>query len=175
MSDKLTAERLRELLSYNADTGVFTYRLRRGCRSAGAVAGCMRSDGYTVISVDTRNCFSHRLVWLYVTGSLPAGEIDHIDGDRSNNRIANLRDVSPAENSRNLSLKAKNTSGYQGVTFYKKTKRWMARIRIDGKQNHIGFYDTPEAAHAAYARAAEGRGYTARHIYGEALLSKAGA
>lgn len=165
---ELTSERLRELFEYSPDTGIFTFRVSRGRRRAGSVAGNLQKDGYMAIGVDSRHYLSHRLAWLYVNGSWPVDRIDHADGDRSNNRIANLRDVSHSENLRNQGFRADNTSGFKGVSFHKATHRWKAQIHIGGKSCHIGLYDTQEDAHAAYARTAADLGYSSRHIYGEA-------
>ena len=167
---ELTQERLQEILEYSADTGDFTFRFSRGGSREGSVAGSVLKDGYVRISIDYRIYSAHRLAWLYVNGSWPAGDIDHVDGDPSNNRFANLRDVSRAENNRNKGLHSNNTSGLPGVSFHKQAQRWQAFISVDGRQRHVGYYDTPEAAHAAYAREAVDLGYSDRHIYGDTAV-----
>lgn len=160
----LTQQRLQELLEYSAETGEFTNRFRSGGRPSGSVAGSARKDGYVKIRIDSRAYYAHRLAWLYVTGSFPVGDIDHLDGDRSNNRFANLRDVSRAENNRNHGMRPDNTSGFPGVSFRKSEQRWQAQIQADGKRQHLGLYATPEEAHAAYSRAASDLGFSGRHI-----------
>ena len=99
----LTVERLRELLHYDSDTGVFTWRVYRspGAKK-GDVAGCVNEGGYIATQVDRKHYLSHRLAWLYVYGAWPIDEIDHKDGNPANNHIANLRDVTRLTNSQNL-------------------------------------------------------------------------
>lgn len=140
----LTAERLRDVLDYNPDTGAFVWKVQSGSRGIpGSVAGSDHVLGYRILSVDGRRYKEHRLAWFYVYGKWPTGEVDHIDGHRSNNRIGNLRDVSKSVNQQNLkSAKSHNKSGLLGVT-RRKSGGWCARITI-------GTFDTPEEAHAAY-------------------------
>ena len=116
MSD-LTAERLREVLDYGPDTGVFTWKIRTNSRvKVGDVAGALRPDGYIQISIDGRLHRAHRLAWLYVTGESPPDQIDHINGVRDDNRIANLRLATSAENKQNLRrAKSRNKTGFLGV------------------------------------------------------------
>lgn len=146
----LTAARLRELLQYNPDSGQFRRLVRTSNRiKAGDVAGCLAGEGYLHIRVDGGLYKSHRLAWLYMTGAWPIGSIDHIDGCRTNNAIANLRDVTKSVNLQNQrKARADNASGLLGVSAHH--GRWQARITVDGKRLHIGSYATPELAHAAY-------------------------
>ena len=166
MNNELTQERLQELLEYNADTGVFTFRLSRGNMRMGSTAGCVRKNGYVKIVVDNRDYQAHRLAFLAMTGSFPVGQVDHRNGVRNDNRWQNLRDVSGAENGRNRGLASNNASGYQGVSWIKRDQRWQASIEDGGKRRSLGLYRTPEDAHAAYARAAAVLGFSGRHIYG---------
>lgn len=155
----LTAARLREMLNYDPETGVFTSAklstYRSGGRSIGDVAGGPApSHGYWRISVDGRQHYAHRLVWLYVHGKWPDGEVDHIDGDRTNNRLANLRDVSPTFNRWNRRVACKNNpygKGVMGVTLCKKSGSWVAQIKepITGYRR-LGCFKTMEEAQAAY-------------------------
>lgn len=147
----LTAQRLRELLHYNSETGDFTRRVSgRGRRAkAGCVAGCKSCHGYTSISVDGRLYRAHRLAWLYVFGVWPGCDVDHINGAKSDNRIANLRDVSASVNMQNQrTAQPRNASGYLGVTIH--GGRFEASIKLNGKNIYIGSYKTPELAHSAY-------------------------
>lgn len=138
----LTVERLREVLSYDAETGHFSIGERP------------RRDGYVVVRIDGARYLAHRLAWLYVTGEWPSGLIDHIDRDRANNRITNLRDVSQSVNQQNIvSAKRNSRSGLLGAALCKQTGRWAARIRIHGVKVHLGRFDTAELAHAAYIAA----------------------
>lgn len=148
----LTAERLRELLSYDAATGLFTWRAVRKRCTPGKPAGCVaRGPGYRVIRVDGVLYGAHRLAWLYVYGVLPENHIDHINGDPTDNRVHNLREATSGENQQNL-RKAKGARDLPlGVSPHK--GRWSARITLNRKQWHIGVFDSPEEAHRAYLRA----------------------
>lgn len=150
---ELTAERLRELLHYDPDTGVFTWRVRTNSRAAaGAVAGAMTGRGYLRIGINRKEYMSHRLAWLYVHGSWPEGDIDHRDGNPLNNRIGNLRDVTNVVNLQNQRrARAGNKCGLLGVS--PSQGKWMAQIRAEGRNRYLGRFDTPALAHAAYLRA----------------------
>lgn len=159
-SDILTAERLRSLLNYDAATGVFTWRFSRKGRPGKAGAQAGRVDerfGYRYIGIDRKRYGAHRLAWLYMTGELPVGEVDHIDGDRRNDRFVNLRDVSVRTNRENIrKARADNKStGFLGVRINRKNgdARYSARITVDGKEIRLGRFDTPEEAHEAYLAA----------------------
>jgi hypothetical protein len=150
---KLTAERLRELLNYDPETGVFTWRVsRRATARPGSVAGTITPKGYRNIWIGG-NYRAHRLAWLYVHGKWPDHEIDHIDGNRANNAIANLRDVTRSVNHENLRCaRSDNAHGLLGVS-PSKGKRWKTSITVNGKWQHLGTFKTPEEAHAAYLEA----------------------
>lgn len=150
---ELTADRLRELLDYCPDTGVFTWRVRAAkCVKVGDVAGRFDAYGYWRIQIDGRKHLAHRLAWLYTTGEFPPDQIDHINGDRSDNRIANLRAATDAENKHNRRKPNSNTtSGYLGVS--PRYGKFRAQIWLDGKGKHIGSFGSPEEAHAAYLKA----------------------
>jgi hypothetical protein len=151
----LTAQRLRELLDYNPETGAFTHCVpagRWGRIKAGSVAGNVDAKGYWVVHVDGLSYKAHRLAWLSVHGVWPSGQIDHIDGRKTNNAIANLREASQGENSQNQrEAKKNNLSGFLGVA--KRGDVYQARITINGKTNCLGYFDTPELAHDAYLSA----------------------
>lgn len=151
---ELTAERLRELLSYDPETGVFTWRVGGHGRRSGDVAGCDNGAGYVKIIIDGRNRLAHRLAWLYTHGRWPECFIDHRNGDRADNRIANLRECSPAQNQHNRHRADRGSaSGLIGAHRQPHSRRWRATIKAGGKHRHIGTFDTPEAAHAAYLQA----------------------
>lgn len=141
MSRTLTAELLRQELHYNPDDGRFTRLKARGGRKPGDAADYVGLSGYIEIDVCGRTYFGHRLAWLYVHGRWPKQSIDHINRDRADNRIANLRDVPHAINMRNLPRRRDNTSGLAGVYWFKPVQRWMAAIGLSGKQVHLGYYD----------------------------------
>lgn len=154
----LTAQRLRSLFHYDAETGVFTRAVatgNRGCNKAGEVAGGMSGGGYCVIGVDGQKYMAHRLAWLYVHGCWPVHQIDHINGVRHDNRLCNLRDVPQAINVRNLRAAKSNnaTSKYLGVSFDKFKRKWKACISVNGKQLQLGRFCTEQQARDAYRAA----------------------
>lgn len=152
---ELTADELRRLLSYDPETGVFVWRVaRRNGRKPGDVAGTHDYEGYRIISVNGRRYKAHRAAWLYVHGEWPIGAIDHIDCDKTNNAIANLRQVTPSQNQHNQGKRRTNTSGYKGVHRPRFGTKWMAQIWVNGRGRVLGHFDTAEEAAAAYAEAA---------------------
>lgn len=146
--------RLREALSYAPATGEFTWNISRGRAAVGKIAGAESVKGYLRIKLDGHLYQAHRLAWLYENGCWPDGEIDHIDGDRKNNRIANLRVATSSQNKANTSLRITNTSGFKGVRWHRQRRRWEARITVSGREISLGLFDEREAAHAAYLAAA---------------------
>jgi len=150
----ITSARLRELLSYNPQTGVFTWRVNRGGTAmAGAMAGNhMVGDGRLQIYVDGKNYTGARLAWFYAHDQWPTGDVDHINGDPSDDRLANLRDVPRRVNQENR-RRARSDSyiGLLGVS--PNRNRWRATIRSKGQWTHLGTFDTPAEAHAAYVAA----------------------
>lgn len=149
---KLTVARLREVLSYDPITGLFRWRVTMGGGMPGCIAGYEHESGYILISIDWKMHRAHRLAWLYTHGEPPAGQIDHINWTRSDNRIANLRDVSHQANQHHRSRANRNSaSGLLGVTL--SHGRWRAQIKIAGRHKALGVFDTPEKAHAAYLKA----------------------
>ncbi len=147
-----TQERLREVLHYNPESGIFTWRVRTtNCVKIGDIAGGDKGAGWHKIKIDGRNYFSHRLAWIYMHGSIDENlVIDHINGVRSDNRIANLRLVTRAQNMKNYSMPKHNTSGYKGVSLDRSSSKWKAQISHNGKKISLGLFATPEAAHDAY-------------------------
>lgn len=161
---QLTREHIRELLSYDPETGQFTWLRRPGSdrctntwntRFVGTVAGSINDQGYRVICIDRSDYRAHRLAWLYVSGEWPPAEIDHINGDRADNRIANLRQASRAENMRNCRKRRDNTSGRKGVSWDNRDRKWYAKIKVNSKDTYLGVFDCPDEAAAAYEAAAE--------------------
>lgn len=149
----LTQDELKHQLSYNPDTGHFTWIIRKsGVRTSG-IAGKTRPNGYRLITIDYVQHYVHRLAWLYTYGEWPTADVDHINRDPSDNRIANLRQVTRAQNLRNVAARSNSTTGIKGVTLQKSGK-YRACICINHKKQHIGLYWTAEEAAAAYAAAA---------------------
>lgn len=157
---ELTQQTLKELFEYDPDTGVFK-RLKRTSSNAisGRICGC-KSNGYIVIHINGRLWYGHRLAWLYVYGTWPNNNIDHINGDKSDNRISNLRDATQTQNHYNVGKKSSNKSGFKGVSWHVEGKKWDAKIRHNGRRIYLGLFDTPEEAHAAYVEAA-------KHLHGD--------
>ena len=149
----LTQERLKELLHYDPDTGIFTWKTKV-CKKIkiGDIAGSPDDRGYWSIGIDKKKYGSHRLAWLYTYDEWPLCEIDHIDTIKHNNAIDNLRDVSSGVNKENkISCRKDNKSGFLGVNGY--GKKYRALIMINRQLIHLGVFDTPEQAHAAYLEA----------------------
>lgn len=142
MESKITLEELKKQLHYCAETGDFT-RLhttgRHGCHKAGVVAGT-KTGRYISIELDGRRYQAHRLAWLYVFGVWPK-ELDHINQNKRDNRICNLREVSRKENMQNVTLHKHNTSGVKGVAWHKQRNKWRAYIFVDYKQISLGVFD----------------------------------
>jgi HNH endonuclease/AP2 domain len=153
----VTAERLRELLGCDPETGLLIWKMNRqgpGAR-AGEVAGCKDPQGYIKIGIDGRMYLAHRLIWLHIYGAWPDGELDHINHDPSDNRIENLRLATNSQNMANRPAQINNTSGFKGTTFHKQRRKWQAQITVNKKVLHLGLFKTPEAAHAAYVLATQ--------------------
>lgn len=158
-----TLDRLKSLYDYNPQTGEFVATTKRRQWGAGRVAGS-RSK-YTMISVDGKKYRAHRLAWLYINGEWPDGQIDHMNGDKHDNRFANLRVATPAQNSQNiLRPRSDCASGFKGVSWRERNQKWHATIRVDGKSKHLGYFHTAEAAHAAYLSAKQQHHDVARSV-----------
>lgn len=149
---KLTAKYVRSILDYDADTGVFRWKWRDDARQsvnaqmAGKIAGCIMPDGYITIGINRRYYKAHRLAWLHVNGEWPDVQIDHINGIRSDNRIANLREATVAENKWNSRPSVKNTSGVKGVSLDKRSGKWKVSICVNGAKIHLGYFSDFEQA-----------------------------
>lgn len=156
--ESLTAERVRHLFTYFPETGEFVRRVPTGyrnCNRVGELAGQTTAAGYRAINVDGARYFAHRLAWLYTTGAWPTQQIDHINGVRDDNRWANLRDVSQAENLCNQRLARSNnrSSQFLGVSFDRRRGKWKACIFVAGKQKQLGRFDTEQEARDVYRTA----------------------
>lgn len=152
--ETLTLERLRALIDYNPETGSMVWKISTSNRNpVGSEAGTIMKHGYRHISIDGKRYLAHRLAWFYFHGSWPK-EIDHIDRDRSNNKLANLRLATRSQNSMNKGTRSDNKSGVTGVTLHKGSQKWRATIHKDGKQVQVGMFETIEEAAKAYQEAA---------------------
>lgn len=144
---ELSRENIFRVLAYDADTGIFTRKMILNSKQKiGEVVGSKDAKGYVIIRFAGKQYKAHRLAWLVIHGSWPKGEIDHINGEVSDNRITNLRDVPKSINQQNR----RAVKGY-----YKDGNRWRAQIRANGKCFRLGCYGTEAEAHAAYLRAKE--------------------
>ena len=152
-------EALRSALSYDPVTGQFVWRTgHRAGREAGRIN---RRRGYRYIGLGGRCYMAHRLAWFYVHGRWPVADIDHINRDRTDNRLANLREATRTENLRNTGCHRDNPTGRKGVSYDRARNRWAARIFLNGRTVHLGRFATPDAAQQAYiAAAAEAHGQT---------------
>lgn len=142
-------EEIDRVFAYDKDTGFITRKIRTArCTTVGEVAGHTNSQGYVILKYLGQSFKAHRIAWLLHHKVWPVHDIDHIDGNKANNSINNLRDVTRQLNCLNTSTKSKNTSGYRGVSLH--NNKWRARIMLEGKSTIIGSYDTPEEASIAY-------------------------
>ncbi|HEC73139.1 MAG TPA: HNH endonuclease [Methylophaga aminisulfidivorans] len=151
-----------EVLDYNKDTGVFTWKERHrdlfenkhqwcswNSRCAGKVAGSQlkkKNKTYLIFSVKGKRFYAHRVAWLMTHGKWPELEIDHINGDSTDNSISNLREVNRKQNCRNMKLYKTNKSGYAGVSWHERENKWRARVMFNGKEFFCGLYDDVKEA-----------------------------
>jgi hypothetical protein len=157
MALELTVQRVRELINYDPLTGVFKWGQRAGhhagnrCKPSHLVGHVNKQTGYLTIRADKKLYQAHRLAWLHVYGTWPANDIDHINGNRLDNRIDNLRDVQNNVNRENVNkARSDSSTGIQGVSPYKQNGRFQAQIRANGKMYSLGTFATVEEARAAY-------------------------
>jgi hypothetical protein len=156
----LTAERLREILVYDPDTGIFLWKAPPNQRiRVGAVAGYVNHHGGRLIGIEGRYYQAHRLAWLYVDGewpgsiSWPSRGLDQKNRNRDDNRLVNLHLATQSQNSGNKCRQKNNKSGYKGVSWHSGSGRWPACIKGHGGNRHLGLFVTPEEAHEAYCKA----------------------
>lgn len=147
---------VKSLIKYDPETGVLSWAVRRGSAHAGKVISTISNDGYIVVGINRRRYQAHRVAWVVHYGEWPDGDIDHINGDRADNRISNLRLCDDSQNQFNVSKKTGVfTSSYKGVGFHSRSKKWRARIRVRNKRIELGYFDTQEEAYAAYCEASK--------------------
>ena len=148
---RITAERLRELLHYDPQTGIFTHRFGRkgGSTKKGEIAGRVRAhDGHRRIGLDYGRYFASRLAWLYMTGEWPPNEVDHINCRPDDDRFANLRLATRGENGANRRIQSNSSTGLKGVSLH--YGKWRATIKKNRRPLHLGYFATAEQAHSAY-------------------------
>lgn len=146
---------LKKYLNYDHNTGIFTWIFQAGRRvKVGMVAGTVKEDGRIEIALNRKKYKAHRLAWLYIHGEYPINQIDHINGNSLDNRINNLREATQQQNMQNKRApQSNNKSGVLGVSFCKKSKKFMAQIGKNGKQKRLGYFVSPKEAHEAYLKA----------------------
>jgi hypothetical protein len=145
---------LREKLLYNEGTGALLWKNTTQWTKSGQVAGT-NCNGYIKISINQKIIPAHRIVWAMLYGTWPFGEIDHIDGNRSNNKACNLREVTRQQNCMNRAKAVNNKTGRKGVSWHAGAKKWQAHISVAGKSIYLGLFASAEDAGDEYARASE--------------------
>ena len=167
MKDLPSLETLNDLFFYNPINGKLFNKVDRNPRALkGAEAGCLHSYGYRQTRMNDTVYLVHRIIWKMCHGKDPAGELDHIDHDPSNNRLGNLREVTHLENHHNVSMRKDNTSGVTGVALDKKRGKWHATIQVEGKRINLGFFT--QRWHAIRARKLAEIGYGFHQNHGAA-------
>jgi hypothetical protein len=158
----ITQAYLQSILHYDPATGVWTWRYRAECppkwnkRWAGKKAGGLNADGYLMIRINGRYLyFAHLLAFIYMEGRIPAHQVDHEDRDPSNCRWGNLREATPNQNGYNKKLQPNNTSGHKGIDWHKAAKKWRVRIKMNGREYHLGLFAKLEDAVAYRKTVAE--------------------
>ena len=159
MADLITQDQLKTQVSYDPETGVFMRIKFHGKQISGKPLGTLMRWGYVQCRIMGNTYLMHRIAWLYVYGQYPQGEVDHINGVRSDNRIVNLRDVSHKQNQENQKLIIRNSSGYRGVSWTEHAKKWRAYVCHHDDRQHLGYFDSVEEA-AAIAKEARNRLFT---------------
>ena len=160
----LTQSKLKELLYYDPETGIFIWLFANSKRiKAGDIAGCLRKDGYVVIRINKRDYKAHRLAWLYMTGELPELQTDHTNHIRDDNKWENLRESTHQENGKNRSMYKNNTSDVTGVGWDKRENKWRSRIHVNDKSKFIGYFSDKFEAICARKSADNKYGFHENH------------
>lgn len=160
MSKWVTLDMLRERFAYDPEAGELIWKTSTLTRPVGRPAGSLHSEGYLHVAfrVDGRmaHLYVHRIAWALHHGAWPEADVDHINGNRKDNRIANLRAATRSQNNGNMAVRARNKSGFKGVHWNKAANKWQAMLGVkDGTRRYLGIYSTPEEAHEAYLVAAK--------------------
>lgn len=150
-----SVEEIQQTLEYDANTGVVYWRIGNSRRKAGDLAGTKGANGYIYISYKYKMYLAHRIAWLLYYGQWPSSSVDHINRNKTDNRIVNLRlcPNNQRDNAQNINLLSNNTSGFTGVHFFKRTGRYQAYISVAKKRISLGYFNTAEEAHNAYQNA----------------------
>jgi hypothetical protein len=147
---------LEDVLRYEPDTGKFFWTVVRWRKiRVGDPAGHLNKKGYIEIRYNYKTYLAHRVAWYLHTGEDPHSMgLDHVNGDRADNRISNLRLANPTQNARNMRKRRNTTSTYKGVSWHEKSDKWQAQIRVDGRSMYLGYFNSQLDAHLAYCKAA---------------------
>jgi hypothetical protein len=148
-------QRVTELFEYNKEDGILLRKISQPKTKVGSIAGCVTPKGYRYVQFDGRKYAVHRLIWLLEFGCFPEQTIDHIDGNKLNNKIENLRDVPVKQNCENKGVQANNKLGVRGVCYKPRIKKYVAQIQNNGKNTHLGCFDNIDSASKAYELAAQ--------------------
>lgn len=151
----MTQDELKKMLRYSPKTGEFVWLVAKKGHCAGVIAGSLQSRGYLQVGVNGRKYLAHRLAWFYMTGQWPERQVDHRDGERTNNKWKNLRKATPSENGNNRGQQVNNTSGIKGVSWCKNKRKWTARIKVGGTYRNLGYFPVIDDAATAYKVAAQ--------------------
>ncbi len=146
-----TQQRLHDLFLYQDGNLVRKITVARA--KAGSIAGSPQNKGYIQVYVDGKNCLLHRLVFLFHHGYMPK-MIDHINGNRLDSRIENLREATSSQNQQNRKIQRNNLSGFKGAVYHPQKMKWQGRIQVNKKKFSLGYYNLAEEAHEAYKKAA---------------------
>lgn len=156
MIEKITQNILKTQLNYDPLTGIFTRLVSNNFKcKVGEVAGSLTNKGYISIWICGKSYMAHRLAWLYIHGYMPSDCIDHINGVTNDNRLINLREASFLQNARHTKVRKDNTTGFKGVSFHKKIKKFSATISVQGDKIHLGYFNQAEDAYSVYVSASK--------------------
>jgi hypothetical protein len=155
MTTELTKDFVLEMLEYIPSTGMLLQKKARPKVQVGSIAGVVTPKGYRYIQFNGKKYAAHRLVWLIENGKFPSLFIDHIDGNKLNNVITNLREVTGKQNNENKGAQRNSQTGIRGVSFNKKLKKFVAQIQHNGENHYLGLHETPQEAEKAYIEAAK--------------------
>jgi hypothetical protein len=150
----ITQSELKSLLNYDAETGIFTWKVETKKIKNGQEAGYIRKDGYKSIGINKKYYMAHRLAWLYVHGYIPK-VIDHSNHNLIDNSINNLRECTTTQNQWNRKVNKHSISGIKGVSWNKLTEKWLVRLTINGNRKVLGYFNNIELASKAYKEAAQ--------------------
>lgn len=154
MKPQVPVDHLRRIFNYDPETGIFTWRFHRSSNLIDKVAGCSNHYGYWIIGIDNKRYMAHVIAWTMSHGYWPTFPLDHINLDKADNRIINLRASDKSNNGANRLPQKNNTSGYKGVFWHEVARKWMVQIRVRNKLIYGGLYDSAVAAAAAYDKLA---------------------